>query len=106
MNKKEAIQEQIDEIMDFLDFRKIHEYMKSVGWSWETLGDNIPEEYDLRKHVRTELYSLAYSSYSSFNAGGFVLTKEEGEEDGKPWILLNCMFVIEQSLQDGTSYDE
>lgn len=105
MTRDEAIQEQIDEIMDSIDFRKIHEYMVSQNWEW-TSTQGIPEEYDLRKHVRYELRRLANSPSSSFNGGGFYLTKREGVEEGKPWICLNCMFLIIQSLQDGTSYDE
>jgi hypothetical protein len=102
MTKREAIQEQIDEIMDRFDFERVHDVMMHLNWTWRDALEP-PTTYEIRAHARERLKDAV--KHGSSNTGGFVATKEEGVDDGKPWVRMNLLFAVEQTLNDGTSYD-
>lgn len=102
MTKQEAIQEQIDEIMDTFDFERVHNVMKHLNWTWRD-ALKPPPTYEIRAHARERLKDAV--KHGSSNTGGFVATKEEGVDYGKHWVRMNLLFAVEQTLNDGTSYD-
>jgi hypothetical protein len=79
-----TLDEQIDEIMDNFDFRRVHEMMKAVNWTWG--DDGVPEEPELRTHARQLLREIAHQEfYSSSGSGGFEAFKRK---DGGEWLEL------------------
>jgi len=54
-------QELIDEVMDNFDFTKVAKVMKATDWVWATVNFTVPEESDIRKHIR-ELLNNVYDS--------------------------------------------
>jgi hypothetical protein len=105
MTKTQAIQQEIDEIMDTFDFAKVQRAMELLDWRWGSPPDDaVPEEYELRRAARERLNSLHQNQVSS--TGGFFASKDEGIEDGKPWVRINLQFVLEDSGRDGVEYGE
>jgi hypothetical protein len=102
MTKQEAIQEQIDEIMDTFDFERVHKVMEYLDWTWGGYPES-PSISVIRIHARERLKDAV--KHGSSNTGGFVATKEEGAVGGEPWVSMNLLFAVEQTLNDGTSYD-
>lgn len=101
MTKQEAIQQQIDEIMDTFDFGKVHKMMKAINWRWSSC-EAVPEEYEIRKRARELLREAAKSGFVS--TGGLTATKTEDEEDGVPWVRMELDFGV-TSAPDGVSYE-
>ena len=102
--KQEAIQEQIDEIMDTFDFERVHRVMVSEDWTWGSgNGASVPDVTQLRIAARERLKSAARDGLSS--TGGFTATRDEGVDEGKPWVRLNLSFGL-RTFNDGTEYDQ
>ena len=101
MTRQEAMQEQIDEIMDTFDFQKAHKMMLAVGSTWGDEG--TPEEYELRARAREFLKQAAKDGYAC--TGGFTALLEEGVEDGKPWVRMSLAFG-QNTFNDGTFYEK
>jgi hypothetical protein len=104
MNREEAIQAQIDEIMDSFDFASVEKIMAALDWKWATGGGNkkeIPDEYEIRRSARNRMRDAAKVGYSS--SGGFAARLIEGVEDGQAWVLMDLQFGI-HSYQDTTDY--
>ena len=104
MTKQEAIQEQIDEIMDTFDFDKVHDVMKFLDWRWQR-AEEPPDIYEIKQEARERLKQAAKSGGSS--TGGFTAYKTESvdEKTGEPFVHLELFFGF-QSVNDGTSYEE
>jgi hypothetical protein len=104
MTKQEAIQEQIDEVMDTFDFATVRKIMAALDWKWATsegMNREIPDEYEIRRSARNRMRDAAKVGYSS--SGGFSARLIEGVEDEKAWLLMDLNFGI-QSFQDTTDY--
>ena len=104
MNREEAIQAQIDEVMDSFDFASVEKIMAALDWKWATSEGNkkeIPEEYEIRRSARNRMRDAAKVGYSS--SGGFAARLLEGVEDGQAWVLMDLQFGI-HSYQDTTDY--
>jgi hypothetical protein len=105
MTREEAIQEQIDEIMDSFDFEGVQGMMRAVNWTWlcegESLKNKVPELYDIKKSARQRMREAAKHGYSS--TGGFTARLIENEDESGPWLLIDLQFGP-QSLMDGTTY--
>ena len=71
----EAYQNQIDEIMDNFDFRRVHEMMKAVNWTW---GDDVPEEPELREEARRLLKETIRKDLYCCGTGGFMAMNRDG----------------------------
>ena len=97
MTKQEAIQEQIDEIMDSFDFEKAQKIMEALNWEWYEKG--IPDIYSLRAEARKQLKSAAKVKGVSGSVG---LTAHYTE--GKSWVRLDLYFGLD-SINDGTEYE-
>jgi hypothetical protein len=111
MTKQEAIQEQIDQIMDAFDFRRCIDLLEAIRLK----GDSFPKHWhdaefgwredairaDARRHLRDA------SKYQDGEVGGayFTATSCHGTDEGKPWVRLDLHFGL-RSINDGTSYEE
>jgi hypothetical protein len=105
MTKQEAIQEQIDDIMDTFDFGGVHKWMTTSKWKWGSGKEGaVPEIYEIKKEARARMKEAAKSGGSS--TGGFTASCYEGNDDGegRPWIRLVLSFGY-STYNDGTSYD-
>ena len=52
--------EEIMEVMDMIEFEKIHKVMKFLGWTWGIPPHNdVPEIYELRKTCRELAFDAA-----------------------------------------------
>ena len=103
MTRQEAIQEQIDEIMDTFDFEGVHEWMEHSQWVWATLdgASRVPDIYEIRAEARNRLKQAAKTGFAC--AGGFTAICEDGEDENGPWVKLDLAFGL-ISINDGTSY--
>ena len=104
MNREDAIQEQIDEVMDSFDFESVEKIMQALNWQWATsegMKKEIPDEYEIRRSARKRLQDAVRAGYSS--SGGFSARLIEGVEEGKAWLLMDLQFGI-HSHQDATDY--
>lgn len=105
MTKQEAIQEQIDDIMDTFEFEDVHKWMETTEWTWGQPdgSSEVPDLYEIKTMARARLKEAAKCGYSC--TGGFTAERFEGGENGKPWITLRLSFGY-SSMNDGTIYDE
>jgi len=97
MTKQEAIQEQIDEIMDSFDFEKVNKIMEAIDWEWNEEG--VPDIYSLRTAARKHLKEAAEFKGAS-SSGGFTANYTES----KSWVRLELYFGLD-SFTDGTEYE-
>jgi len=107
MTRQEAIQEQIDEIMDDFEFEKVHEIMTRLNWEWYKYEDNtksVPDLWEIKKSARQRLKDAV--KHGGSMTGGFkaLYRDEVDEETGKPFVLLSLQFGLD-TLNDGTYYD-
>lgn len=103
MTKKQAIQTQIDNIMDNFEFDKVQTVMsalegKSMDW------DSIPNLIEIRDSARKAFSSLKVPSEEKSHYG-FYVSKTEDKSYGKPWIRLTLHFGLNYT-DDGIYYDE
>lgn len=105
MTKQEAIQEQIDDIMDTFEFDDVHSWMEHSGWVWAQPNGTtaVPDLYEIKRCARQRLKEAAENGYSA--TGGFVAQSYEGTDKDGPWITLSLHFGL-QTYNDGTSYTE
>jgi len=96
MTKQEAIQEQIDEIMDSFDFQKVHKIMEFLNWEWY---EGVPDIYSLRTAARKHLKQAAEVKGAS-GSGGFTANYIEH----KSWVRLELYFGLD-SINDVTEYE-
>lgn len=68
---KQAI---IDEVMDFLQFERIHKVMKLLNWEWAP-ENKVPEIYELRRFVRELINELIDKNLVEIQCGGFRVRK-------------------------------
>ena len=117
MNKQEAIQSQIDEIMDNFDFRACCTILSALAkeghtfpaeWVWQEHEDGTTEFFEsvIRKDIRQFLKRAARDN-TSIGTAHFTAKYTEGvdEDTGEPFVWLSLQFGI-SSDNDGTSYHE
>jgi len=102
LNKKEAVQSQIDGIMDTFDFRRVRKMMLAVGWTWANSENGTPEEWELRSKARSLLNECAGAGM--IGCGGFMAHYTEGKDSDGPWVRLTLQWG-ESSLDDGVGYE-
>ena len=102
LNKKEAVQSQIDGIMDTFDFRRVRKMMLAVGWTWANSPNGTPEEWELRARARELLNECAVRGLVS--TGGFTARYVDGEDEEGPWLRLTLQWGV-SSLEDGVGYE-
>lgn len=102
MTKQEAIQEQIDNIMDSFDFRRVKSIMGFLKWKWHD-EESPPDEYEIRAYARHCLKQAAKNE--GYGSGGFQAYKVEGRDKNGPWVRLHLSFGLE-TFEDATSYED
>jgi len=108
MNRQEAIQSQIDDIMDSFDFQcamKVLEAYKSIerGYPADWFMDGEPFEPAIRASARDCMKAAVkegYAGHSYFEAR-FV----EKEDDDGPWVRIDFNFG-DHTHNDGTGYEK
>ena len=106
MTYQEAVEEQIDDIMDSFEFDKVHEVMRFLNWEWG-MDENkrVPEVYELRKKAREYLRYVAKHGGTT-GSGGFIAQCRKGYDEGEKrsfvWLNLNWGF---DSGNDGICHD-
>lgn len=104
MTRLEVINNQIDEIMDTFDFRKVHEVMKMLEWEW--MGNGVPEEYDLRVGARKLMKNLIDFKDGGVNSsGGFKALLTQKVSNKGTWLRVDLSFCIDDTLLDGEYYE-
>lgn len=68
-------QEQIDEIMDYVNFNRIHTAMTALNWTWAP-SNGVPEVPELRQQARYYLNLLVTEDLSYAGSGGFTARKD------------------------------
>lgn len=108
MNRQEAIQLQIDEIMDSFDFQsaiKTLEVYKSMerGYPKDWFLDDEPFEPAIRAAARDCMKSAVKEGYAGHSY--FESRFTEGEDDDGLWVRITLNFGL-RSYNDGTSYEK
>jgi hypothetical protein len=104
MTKKEVLNNQVDEIMDSFDFRKIELVMQNLNWTWKD-SKIPPDEYEIRREARS-LMRMAIKKGEYVSTGGFIASLHCGEENGQKWARIDLVFAIEQTFGEGEVYDQ
>lgn len=75
--KKSLIERSIEEIMNYFDFREVHEAMKALDWTWVTCSGRTPDVKNLRVTARRLLTEVAYEKerVTYIGTGGFIARK-------------------------------
>jgi len=107
MTYQEAVEEQIDDIMDDFDFDKVHKIMEFLNWEWITDedGTQVPYISDLRKRARS-LLRIAAKEGGFHGSGGFTAHCQKGysEEENKSFVWLTLYWGL-NSMNDGTCHN-
>ena len=69
-------QEIIDDVMDYLNFEKIHKVMVATNWEWANVN-GVPEVYQLRQFLRKFLRDFLDSTNVEAACGGFYIKRYE-----------------------------
>ena len=102
MTRQDVLNNQMDEIMDSFDFRKVSKMMEAVDWKWATTEGDVPDEYELRKEAR-RLIKQAIAG-EDCATGGFRAWVTDGRDDNGPWTRLNLTFG-EDIMLDGENHE-
>jgi hypothetical protein len=84
----EIIQEQIDNVLNDIDFTKIRKAMEATDWQWTHL-ERTPNEVELEEVAKKILTQLAYGEKDNISMGGFEAVKRLG--------VLELKFVLDRS---------
>ena len=108
MNKQEAINEQIAEIMDLFDFKEVLavlEVYKSLGRGYPTSWTDGGEfkEYLVRQAARECMKQAAIHGFAGHSY--FSSYCNEGEDRDGPWVKLD-LFFGDKTYNDGTTYEK
>lgn len=91
-NFSNPIQTDIDEIMDWFDFEKVHRVMVSLNWKWVSFGG--PSIQEIRVFARKLLYTAVSETIDNgcedydTGSGGFNVQINTDKETGKLYIKL------------------
>jgi len=108
MNRQEAIQSQIDDIMDMFDFQsvlKVLDGYKSIGRGYPKawMDDGEFQEYLIRPDARECMKKAAKEGSAGISYFSAILN--EGEDDDGPWVKMDLYFG-DRTYQDGVSYEK
>jgi hypothetical protein len=108
MNRQEAIQQQIDDIMDSFDFQSVMEVMKVYksmerGYPKDWFLDGEPVESIIRADARECMNAAVKHSYAGHSY--FEARFTEGEDNDGPWVRISFNFG-DRSYNDGVSYEK
>lgn len=99
--KQEAIQEQIDEIMDTFDFDDVHQIMVHRNWTWGS-DEGVPSKVEIRVAARERMKDATKTGFSS--TGGFTAILQDCPDgDDGPFVRMTLYFGL-STYNDGTGY--
>lgn len=88
-------QEEIDDILDYFDFEKVHKAMEALDWEWVSpYGLAVPLLGDLRKQARQLLTDAFKKVTPGLNSeffiatGGFIVQARTYDGDNKIYARL------------------
>jgi hypothetical protein len=108
MNRQEAIQQQIDEVMDSFDFQcamkvlEVYKFMER-GYPQDWFLDDEPFEPAIRAAARDCMKAAVKEGYAGHSY--FEARFTEGEDDEGPWVRISFNFG-DRSYNDGVSYEK
>lgn len=88
-------EQQIQNILEYFDFERVHETMVKLNWTWVSSDlklEYIPEIEELKEHAKERLENAIKYKWSE--SGGFIATNTSG--------VLNLYFVVESTGFDIT----
>ena len=92
------IQNEIDTIMDWFDFEKVHTVMTALDWKWAQTGNEVPLPGEIRQFARKLIWDcisgMLHNQKSEYTVqcGGFsVRTYKELYEEK---IYIELAFVV------------
>jgi hypothetical protein len=100
MTKEQALQEQMDEIMDSFEFDKVLSVMQHLNWEWMDYG--VPDEYEIRQSARRTMKSAIECNGTS-GTGGFTAIVDDNTEE--KWVRLSLYFGF-GTINDGVDYEK
>lgn len=108
MNRQEAINEQIAEIMDLFDFKAVLavlEVYKSLDRGYPTSWTDNGEfkEYLVRQAARECMKQAVIHGFAGHSYFSSFFT--EGEDHEGPWVKVE-LFLGDRTYNDGTSYEK
>lgn len=107
MTYQDAVEEQIDDIMDNFEFNKVRKVMEFLDWKlWFDGEENrVPEASELRKLAREYLRYVAKHGGTT-GSGGFTAVCKKGYDEAEKrsfvWLELYWGF---SSMNDGVCHD-
>ena len=97
MTYQEAIQEQIDTIMDIFEFDRVSALMVHDNWTW---GESVPDVTEIRQAAR-KLMRDAVKIKGLISSGGFTAGFTHNAEERYVRLYLYFGYSI---INDGTEY--
>jgi len=70
------VEDQINEIMDWFDFSRVHRTMIAVNWKWI---NEVPTEGEIRKKARELLKQLVQTKCIVVGTGGLEAYQVDGQ---------------------------
>jgi hypothetical protein len=65
-------QQNLKEVMDNFDFKKVHKVMQILNWTWGSYGkEKVPSITELKKTAKKLLKQAEKNSYGNVGTGGF-----------------------------------
>lgn len=108
MNREQAIQSQIDNIMDTFDFvaaTEVLDVYRSLdrGYPQDWTDNGEFKQYLLRQAARDCMKAAVKEGYAGHSY--FSAYFHEGEDHEGPWVKIDLLFG-DRTYNDGTSYEK
>lgn len=88
--------EMVEDMMDCFDFRRVHDCMKALDWEWFSLGERVPEEWEIRKLARKLMLSVPetynHEEYGTGSGGLHVRAFYENRN----LVSMDLLFVVSE----------
>jgi hypothetical protein len=106
MTREQAIQQQVDEIMDEFDFHNVQRMFVHNGWTYH-MEDKPPSVGELRRHARKLLSSVCEKPRDGcYTTGSGRFSVSLVEDTQEKWIRLALMFTPEEyGIDEGVEYE-
>ena len=85
----------IQEILNYVEWDKIHEMMEATNWTWRDAG--VPSTEQIRATAEERLRTAWRERTSLFSGGIYAAYAVEENEDGEEEEVLKFEFKIEQA---------
>lgn len=84
----------IKEIMNTIDFQKIHDTMEALDWHWYFTGDQVPTIKQIKENLLNLLCELFEDRCNEISSGGFTMSYKIYEPmDNEPDDFNHCVEV-------------